>query len=145
MLKEMLLVLCFTVSVIPISGCMPPGGAVYKEQLVGGYLVHAADGMSEMAIVYRDEGSTSSLLEVVISPMVYAYGWDDNYIIAKQHPEEDGRTSKIDRETTNWFIIKVESQDVHGPLTEERFNETRVELGVSPELSFAETIKFQRK
>ena len=81
-------------------------------------------------------------------PMVFAYGWNDDFIIAKQHPRDPNERDKIDVGTTHWYIVEVKTEDVrakpediHGPLTEEEFRQSRVRLGVPDKLSFTKTLK----
>jgi hypothetical protein len=71
--------------------------------------------------------------------MVVAYGWNDDFIVAKRHPTPDGRTP--DLYTTYWYLIEVDKAKVHGPLSEQQFTELRRELGVPEELAFTETVR----
>jgi hypothetical protein len=40
-----------------------------------------------------------------------------------------------------WFIIEVQTREVYGPLSEQRYEELREELGVPEELVFTETVE----
>jgi hypothetical protein len=58
-------------------------GLAYEDELVGGYTVKASDTRNNAAICREIE---------VIPPMVCAYGWNDDFIIARRHGTLDGRT-----------------------------------------------------
>ena len=117
--------------VIFIGGC-PFHGPIFEEDLVNGYAVWAADVMGDAAIVLKDKESSGAF--GVVPRTVFAYGWNDDFIIAKRHPEKKDR--KVDTSLTYWYIVEVASGDVHGPLSEDEFSKLRTELKVPPELSF---------
>ena len=116
--------------VIFVGGC-PFMGLAYEEDLVNGYAVWAADIMQDAAIVLKDKGGSGGI--VVVPHTVFAYGWNDDFIIAKRHPRKD---RKVDTSLTYWYIVEVASGDVHGPLSEDEFSRLRTKLKVPPELSF---------
>ena len=107
------------------------GGLAYEDDLVGEYAVLAVDTRNDAAVCMDG-------LQVV-SPMVVAYGWNDDFILAKRHPTLDGRTP--DLYTTAWYLIEVRSAKVHGPLTEQEFTGLRAELGVPEELTFTKRVR----
>lgn len=117
--------------VIFVGGCCQIGGLVYEEDLSNGYAVWAADIIQDAMIVRKGKGGSASTR--VVQPTVFAYGWNDDFIIAKQHPRKD---MKVDTSTTHWYIVEVASGDVHGPLSEDEFNKLRTELKVPTEISF---------
>lgn len=124
---------CIALVCVPVffvSGC-PFMGLVYEEDLVDGYAVWAADGIEDAAIVRRHTQSSGAA--GVVSPMVFAYAWNDDFIIAKQHPRKD---RNVDRETTHWYVVEVASRRVHGPLDEGEFRELQEGLGIPVDLSF---------
>ena len=106
-------------------------GRAYEEDLSNGYAVWAADIIEDAMIVHKDKGDSYSTR--VVQPTVFAYGWNDDFIIAKQHPRKD---RKVDTSLTYWYIVEVASGNVHGPLNKDEFNKLRTELKVPPELSF---------
>ncbi len=106
-------------------------GPAYEDDLVGGYVVHSVDA-KDYAALYRVNG------DLVIPPMVYAYGWNDDFIVVKRYAPSDGRTT--DFYMTEWYLIEVRKAQEHGPLTEQQFTELRRELGVPKELAFTKTI-----
>jgi hypothetical protein len=114
-----------------VGGC-PFQGLVYEEDLANGYAVWAADTMQDAAIVLKDKGGSGATGVVPLT--VFAYGWNDDFIIAKRHPEKKGR--KVDASITYWYIVEVASGNVHGPLNEDEFDKLRIKLEVPPELLF---------
>ena len=127
-------VFCICAVVILIGGC-PFSGRVYEDDLGNGYAIWAADVLDQATMVRKGTGGSSSTR--VVQPMVYAYGWNDDFIIAKQHPRKD---LKVDASITHWYIIEVASGKVHGPLTAGEFNKLRTELKVPAGISF-KTVK----
>lgn len=112
-------------------------GLAYEHDLTEDYAVWATDLRAQAAVVRRDaEGSSAS---AVVGPMVYAYGWNQDFIIAKQHPNLDG-FEEIDESVTRWFIVDVAQDRVYGPLTEDAYTARRRELGMPTGLGFTQTI-----
>jgi len=114
-----------------IGGCFL--GPIYEEDLGNGYVVCAEDVMRDARILRKDPNRASGVVRVV-PPTVFAYGWNDDFIIAKRHPEKKDR--KVDTSITYWYIVEVASGNVHGPLSEDEFNKLRTKLKVPAEISF---------
>ena len=120
-------------SVCSLFGCKP--GLSHDEQIVGPYRLIATDVSEKMHVAYS--GAKGSV--VCIPQTVFAIGWDDRYIVAKQHPRDD-------RGITNFYFLDISRgsatndpvASVIGPLTEDEFEYHREELGL-PE--FKRTIK----
>ena len=123
----------FAVAIL-VVGC-PFMGKVYEEDLVNGYAVWARDAMAQAEIVKKHKkiSSTTTVFTSVVPATVFAYGWNDDFIIAKQHPRKD---RKVDTSLTYWYIVEVASGNVHGPLSEGEFNKLRIKLKVPAEISF---------
>lgn len=113
-----------------VAGC--PERLIYDENLCNGYAVSAVDVMEDAAVVHKDKGRL--LATVVVPRTVFAYGWNDDFILAKRHPQKKDR--KVDTSVTCWYIIEVASGDVHGPLNEDEFRKLRTKLKVPEEVSF---------
>jgi hypothetical protein len=82
-------------------------GPIYEEDLVNGYAVWAADTMKDAMIVHKKDKEHSYSTRVV-QPMVFAYGWNDDFIIAKQHPSQCACLCHFERseaESRNLFLI----------------------------------------
>jgi len=124
-----------------VAGC-PRFGHFYEEDLGNGYAVWATDVMEEAAVFKKNKRGPSGGVEVVPS-VVFAYGWNDDFILAKQHPVKD--FTKVDASITNWYIVEVASGNVHGPLDEGEFNKLKAELKVPAGLSFKKTISFKTR
>lgn len=128
-------ILAFSFLLIAIFACGPYGLA-YEKELVGKYVVSAVDIEDQAGLIKKTSSDHSNY---IISPMVFAYGWNNDFIIAKQHPfPADGGFADIT--TTNWFIVVVASEAVYGPLTEQKYIELRQKLGVPDTLIFTESI-----
>lgn len=112
-------------------------GFAYYKKLPANYAVLAVDTRELTEII---QGIGGSSVRSVIGPMIFAYGWNEDFIIAKQHPNLDFLKG-LQMEITNWFIIEVKTQRIYGPLTEEKYIETRQKLGVPYELIFTDTIE----
>ena len=122
-----------------VAGC-PFMGLAYEEDLVNGYAVWATDTIEQAAVVKKDKKGSGGV--AVVPAMVFAYGWNDDFILSKQHPLNE-RDIKVDTSITNWYIVEVVSGKVHGPLSEGEFNKLRAELKVPAELSFKKIISFK--
>ncbi|MCP4609128.1 MAG: DUF3997 domain-containing protein [Planctomycetes bacterium] len=126
--------LSFFAVAIFVGGCCFFHLPAYKEDLGNGYIVYAADVMRDVSISRKDPKRSSSWGIQVIPPTVFAYGWNDNFILAKRHPKKKDR--KVDTSVAYWYIIEVTSGDVHGPLNEDEFHKLRTEFKVPEEISF---------
>ena len=113
-------------------GACPFLGPIYEEDLGNGYIVCALDVMQDVHIIIKNKRGSGGFQ--VVPPTVFAYGWDDDFILAKRHPEKKDR--KVDTSVTYWYIIEVASGDVHGPLNGGEFRKLRTKLKVPEEISF---------
>jgi len=112
-------------------------GLAYEYDLTADYAVWATDELEQAAVVRKDpQGSGAS---VVIWPMISAFGWNDDFIIAQRHPVR-GDFDDVDMTVTEWYILAVAEGEVHGPLTEPEYRQLRQELGVPSDLEFSQTI-----
>ena len=123
----------FAVAIL-VVGC-PSMGVAYEEDLGNGYVVRATDVMEQAEIFKREkEGSNITSISTVVPETVFAYGWNDDFILAKRHPKK--KDEKVDTSITYWYIVEVASGKVHGKLSEDEFNKLRTELKVPAEISF---------
>jgi Protein of unknown function (DUF3997) len=105
-----------------------------KEELIFGkfYLI-------ELDYIKEDRTLSYSLGDSyigVIDKTVFAVGYDENYIIAKQHPNNNKRI-------TNYFIVDSKIKDkywiekgVFGPFTLSEFKKKKRELNISVSVKF---------
>lgn len=111
-------------SVLLVSGC----GFVHDEHITGPYRLIAVDVDDQMSISY-DLGDGSAVGR--IDETVFAFGFDDRFIVAKQHLNGD-------RSVTNFFYLDMtkdskyaEPKDsVTGPLTEKQFESEAARLNL---------------
>ena len=116
---------------LAVGGC-----DVRNEKLVGPYVLVAIDTESQMSVSY-DVGGGASVGRIL--PVVFSVGWDDRYIVAKQHPGED-------RSVTNFYFLEIakdakygdQFKAVTGPLTERQFLAAKATLRLP---DFRKTIK----
>ena len=114
------------------SGC----GYVHDEKLTGPYRLIAVDVDEQMNVSYSlPNGSAVGR----IPETVFSVGWNDRYIVAKQHP-------KNNRSITNYYYLDMShdsayadpSASVTGPLAESDFLRRRTEIGLP---DFSRTVK----
>lgn len=113
-------------------------GLAYEHDLVRDYAIWATDLKAQAAVVQKIPDSSSA--STVVRALVFAYGWNEAFIIAKQHPNLDGFDG-IDTSITHWFIVEVANREVHGPLTETEYLELREKLAIPHDLDFVKTIE----
>lgn len=82
----------------------------------------------------------------IMPPTIFALGYNEDFIIAKQHPQNSSLS--MEREKINYFIIplkkkKMESPDEnkYGPLTKEEFLQKRIEIGIPDSVNFSLVFK----
>jgi hypothetical protein len=107
-----------------LAGC----GFVHDEHLVGPYYLTAVDTDEQMSLGHALAGG-----ERVgrVDETVFAVGWDDRYLVAKQHP-------KNDRRVTNYYVVDRArdradadpAASVTGPLSEAAFLAKKAELSL---------------
>ena len=126
----------FAVAIL-VVGCPTFVGIEYEEDLGNGYTVRAIDVMEQAAIVKvkKEKGSSKiTSISTVVPETVFAYGWNDDFILAKRHPQK--KDGKVDTSITHWYIVEAASGKVHGPLSEDEFNKLKTKLKAPAEISF---------
>ncbi len=112
--------------VFSVSGCR---GFAYEKRMVGKYGLVATDVMEQMSVCkFHSNGAT-----VLIPKTVFAVGWNDDFIIAQQHPCE---LNRINREETCFYILRISDEMVEKYSDEQSFQEGRKRLNVSGKLGF---------
>ena len=115
-----------------LSSCI---GFDTKDKVVGNYYLVAPDDESQLSLDYCDPGDQNGGCGGVIGSTVFAVGYDKEYIIVKQHPNNA-------RNITNYFILPLKNgaeptnSELIGPLTSEQFSDKKKELKVSPDIKF---------
>ena len=101
-------------------------GFVHDEHLIGPYRLIAVDVSKQMNISYSlPSGDAVGR----ISETVFAYGFDDKYIVAKQHPNGN-------KVVTHFYYLQMAKDSelaspeasVVGPLSESEFSRRQAEL-----------------
>jgi hypothetical protein len=113
-----------------LAGCGGFGFA-YEKQLSGKYGLVAVDVLDQMSV---SETLPSGSAVGIINQTVFAVGWDEHFIIAKQHPND--ASHHMDKSVTKYYILRVLDGALTGPLDESEFDIQRDKLGVSKSLSF---------
>lgn len=118
------------------SGCI---GMAYDKQISASYSLQANHSRNEMSLVYTD---TNGYQWGVVNQTVFAIGFNNNFIIAKQHPRGNTKTPGIS--LTNFYVIPLnnatgnyEGKNILGPLTETEYDVKREELHVPKSLVFS--------
>ncbi len=106
-----------------------------NEHITERYYLVAVDSREDMSLGYSVNNNNSSFVDVV-GETVFAVGYNDKYIILKQHPANN-------RNTTKYYIVPIyksfnysPENGVIGALTIEQFNEKRKELHIPDSLKF---------
>ena len=111
-----------------------------KKHVVGNYYLIATDVVEDIDLCYHEPKDNQNYGSITGST-IFAIGFNDKYIIAKQHP----RTfpNPPDTTHTNYYILPLKSgmdwkskNGLMGPFTFEQFNEKRKELNIPNELIF---------
>lgn len=115
------------------------GNEFEREQITGNYYLTTTDNYNKD--VYIDYELENGDFLGVIPFMVFSIGFDEKYIITKQHAFDS--SPRVDSVKINYYIIPIyhstlsPEKGVLGPLTSREFELKRVELGIS-------NIKFRR-
>ena len=125
-------IVAFSLACTMLSGC----GFVHDERLTGDYRLIAVDTFDQMSVSRSLSGGDTVGR---IDETVFAVGWNDRYIVAKQHPANN-------RTVTNYYFLDISrdstyadpSKSVTGPLTEAAFQQHKAELKLP---DFTRTIK----
>lgn len=119
-----------------LSGCSD----LHHEHITGRYYLVAIDTKETMSLCYSVNDDNSSFVDV-IGMCVYSIGYNDKYIIAKQHPSNN-------RDTIVYYIVPIHKEfnyfpekNVIGPLSDAQFRKTRKKLFIPDGLTFTYTIR----
>jgi hypothetical protein len=113
----------------------------YEKKIVNDYYLFATDGVMELTSLGRKNEVGFSY---IIKYGVYAAGYNDNFIIIKQHP---ANLYNVNKAWTNYYIVPYNEDktktmnDTLSSLTKEEFYEKRNELGIDKNLDFTIVIK----
>ena len=114
-------------------------GLAYEYDLTADYAIWAIDELEQAAVVQKSSQGSSAT--GVIDPTVFAYGWNDDFIIAQRYPDRE-TVNDMNAALIEWYILVVATETVHGPLTEVEYHQLREALGVVPaNLAFSHRIE----
>ncbi len=107
-------------------------GLFEDKEVAGNFHIVALGSKYDMSLGYEiNDGGFIN----IIPHVVFAVGYNEKYIIAKQHPLDI--KAGLNKKVTNYYIIPVSVKDqywiekeVIGPLTNEAFDERRKELNI---------------
>ena len=134
-------ILCFTI-LLAFASC---GGFVLEEKIIDNYYLIAADVGEDCSLSYH-ELTDGSNYGIIIKATVFAVGYNDKYMIVKQHPSVF--PNPPDKKITNYYILPLKkgmdwknNNGLIGSLTLEQFNEKRKELNIPDEVTFTKEIE----
>ncbi|TDU66492.1 hypothetical protein EI77_03587 [Prosthecobacter fusiformis] len=113
-----------------LTGC----GFVHDEVVTGPYRLVAVDIDADMSLCYSLGNDAIGR----VNETVFAVGWNDTYVVAKQHPDNDRKITHyyfIERSKDGPYVDPPEC--VTGPLTEMEFRQKQQELNLP---AFSRTI-----
>jgi hypothetical protein len=128
--------------------CMPLSDSG-QDKIIGDYHVSWIDDPMYRTIVVSYTKDNPNTALHVLTPQVFAYGNNDKFIIAKQHPivGEFASTQTVNDSITNYFIIKcrqdIDTEKVFGPLSQENFIRLKDSLKIN-EISFTNNLEVER-
>ena len=113
-----------------------------QKQLIGNYYLIESSYKEDSKSLSYSLGSGN--FNDVVSQTVFSVGFNEDYIIAKQHPKK--YKVPANKSITNYFIIAMKDSSsyygkVNGPFTESEFLVAKKSLGISGKLKF--TIVFE--
>lgn len=108
-----------------LCGC----GFAIKENIIGNYYLIANDTGEQLGLSYCDPKDVSGCIGIT-EGTVFSVGHNKDYIIAKQHPNND-------RKIINYFILPTRPKNkssnfgLEGPLNLMDFEEKRKKLNIT--------------
>lgn len=127
-MKTILFLFCILI----LEGC---GGLAIKKNIVENYYLIASDDPARTFLSYH-EYSDGTFYRGIIDATVFAVGFNDKYIIAKQHSANDT--------ATNFYILPIKKamdwetkSGLIGPLSSQEFNQKKTELNIPSDLTFS--------
>jgi len=132
---KILLVTCFLL----FQSCYFGAGMV-EQNITDKYWLFANNTMDEMSIWYFPKNGSN----LIVKETVFAVGYNDNFIIAKNHPKD--LAGKINKSVTHYHIININKDFENNPrsstpLTFKQFEYKREQLNIPEKLDF--TIVFE--
>jgi len=135
----------YFIIIFTLAGCVGGIGFAKKEKIIGNYYLIAGDIEEDMCISFHEE-KDGSIYGTIINATVFAVGFNNKYIIAKQHPRIFPQP--CDKNVTNYFILPIKKEmdwktknGLIGPLSIQQFNQTKKELDIPDSVKFTMVIE----
>ena len=112
-------------------------GLAYEKELPGKYCLEATDTLEQMCVAKMPTDG-GNVYDHVIAKTVFEAGWNDNFIIVKQHPDGNEKFTSI-------FIVRTSDGNVSESRSESDFASQREKLGVPKELTFTWSLDSVKK
>lgn len=131
--------LLFLICIFICQSCFWGGG--FPKKINDKYCLCAIDIMDDLSVCYITE---ERYMIGVVPAKVVAVGYNNEFIIAKQHPKKDKFSMGIDYNVTNYYIIPLTEKgkvndyyekNLYGALTLSEFQNKKIELDIT-ELEF---------
>lgn len=118
------------------------GVGLVEEQLTDNISLMAINHLNEAQIIYSEKGN--SVYYPLVLPVVFSVGYDDNFIIAKSHPQDS--IKRVNNLLTYYHIIEINkiSKNNHKQsvaLNFQEFESKRKQLNVPKKLTFTIHLK----
>ncbi len=135
-------IIIFCLSILPLFyGCQD---LALKEKIIDNYYLTATDVGEDCNLSYKEPDET--IYGTVVGATVFAVGYNDSYMIVKQHPRSF--PSPPDKGITNYYILPLKNgmdwrtkNGLIGPLTASEFKMKRKELDIPDNLTFTKVLK----
>ena len=141
MRKVILYIIAFILFVWGLSRCH---SFALEEEITGNYYLTAPDAGEQCRLSYNEDDGSPNYGDI-ISETVFAVGFNDNYMIVKQHPTILNNFE--DKTITNYYILPLKKgmnwynkNGLVGPLTLTQFNNKRKELKIE-DIQFTKVLK----
>lgn len=116
----------------------------YQKQIGEYYFIRCIDVRESMSIGF----GTKDANEGILGPTVFEIHWNSDYILAKRHPLQAPGINGINRDITDYYILKKvkfgeakASQNIDGPMKREEYEIKKKELALTE--SEMEAITFE--
>jgi len=117
-----------------------------KKSIVGNYFLIATDTEDDLGLCYH-EPSDDQNYGTIIDATIFAIGFNDKFIIVKQHPRNF--PNPPNENITNYYILPIQKgmdwkskNGLIGPITLEQFNTKKRELNIPEEVKFTNATEF---
>lgn len=111
------------------TACVGGIGAVINKNIIGHYFLVAPDVEEQLSICYHQHSDEDNY-GIIIGETVFAVGYNNEYIIIKQHPNKS--SDSLNKNKINYYILPVKDtmdwqtkNDLIGPLSLNQFEQLK--------------------